>query len=429
MCSCSAFGIAAKTSSRLLVVSLVDRALPQARPNELIQCPVASAANRSGACGASLPRQTTCMSGRSSSRSCRRRHGRAHRELRAPATGRRWRRRPVAAGRHRRACRRAAAACNRGRSRCGPASRCRRRNHTCGSRAPGKVVGTYSMKLCSGAVPRLRRDQRRADIAVAELGADHFARLVLLDVGHARELRACCHAGGRVARGFRADTVCASSCVRWLRSRMPRRCARRPAGARSRRTASRLGPPQPCSVAASFHDKSMASPTPVFMPSPPVGMTRWTASPARNTRPFAVAVGQQQILLPLPDIEHLVFDAAWRRSRSNIVAMSSSLSTTECRVKCRGRILDDQLLPSVIGDVIVTPLADRDALVEVLAIVQRLAKLQDVGLAVELDAELPAHRARAAVAADQVLRRDRGRCTVAGPDLRRRPNSRPARTR
>src|SRR5512139_4095131 len=56
------------------------------------------------------------------------------------------------------------------------------RNHTCGSRAPGKVVGTYDMKLCS--------------VAVADLGADHFARLVLLDVGHARELRACCHAGG-----------------------------------------------------------------------------------------------------------------------------------------------------------------------------------------------------------------------------------------
>ena len=37
-------------------------------------------------------------------------------------------------------------------------------------------------------------------------------------------------------------------------------------------------------VAASFQERSIASPTPVFMPSPPVGTTRWTASPARNTR-------------------------------------------------------------------------------------------------------------------------------------------------
>ena len=37
-------------------------------------------------------------------------------------------------------------------------------------------------------------------------------------------------------------------------------------------------------VAASFHDKSKASPTPLFIPRPPVGITRCTASPARKTR-------------------------------------------------------------------------------------------------------------------------------------------------
>src|SRR5262249_57965295 len=36
-------------------------------------------------------------------------------------------------------------------------------------------------------VPRLRRDQRRAGIAVAELGADHLVALALLDVGDAGE--------------------------------------------------------------------------------------------------------------------------------------------------------------------------------------------------------------------------------------------------
>src|SRR5262249_61484057 len=43
---------------------------------------------------------------------------------------------------------------------------------------------------------RLRGDQRRADIAIAKLGADHFRRLVLLDIGDARQLLAQRRAGG-----------------------------------------------------------------------------------------------------------------------------------------------------------------------------------------------------------------------------------------
>ena len=38
-------------------------------------------------------------------------------------------------------------------------------------------------------------------------------------------------------------------------------------------------------VPASFHARSKASPTPVFMPSPPAGITKCTASPARKIRP------------------------------------------------------------------------------------------------------------------------------------------------
>src|SRR5262249_41604052 len=44
---------------------------------------------------------------------------------------------------------------------------------------------------------RPRGDQRRADIAIAKLGADHFRRLVLLDIGDARQLLAQRRAGGR----------------------------------------------------------------------------------------------------------------------------------------------------------------------------------------------------------------------------------------
>ena len=94
---------------------------------------------------------------------------------------------------------------------------------------------------------------------------------------------------------------------------------------------------------------------------------------------------------------------------SNIAAMSSSFSTTECSVKCRGRVLHDELRRLVVGDVVVPALADGDALEQVVAAVQRLAELQDVAFAGQLDAELLADGAGAAVAADQVFRGDRSR--------------------
>ena len=68
-----------------------------------------------------------------------------------------------------------------------------------------------------------------------------------------------------------------------------------------------------------------------------------------------------------------------------------------------------------VGHVIVPALADRDALVEVVAAVERLAQLQQVAFAAELDAELLAHGAAAAVAADQIVARVIvGRRAVAG---------------
>src|SRR5262249_31404427 len=38
---------------------------------------------------------------------------------------------------------------------------------------------------------RLRRNERRAVVAVAELSTDHLVRLALLDVRHAREIGPC----------------------------------------------------------------------------------------------------------------------------------------------------------------------------------------------------------------------------------------------
>ena len=69
-----------------------------------------------------------------------------------------------------------------------------------------------------------------------------------------------------------------------------------------------------------------------------------------------------------------------------------------------GRILHDQERRLCVGDVIVPPLADRDALEQIVAAEQRLAELHQIGFALQFDAELAAHRAGAAVAAGEIKR-------------------------
>ena len=165
--------------------------MPASRRHARGQCPVASAASFAGSSGSALPRQATCMSGPQQQEIvavdvARRRVGNVEHLERRTDRGER----PFQRARRRPACRRAAAACSRGRSRCGPASRVPSSSQMCGSRAPGQVVGSYSMNFELGPLPRLGGDQRRADIAIAELGADHVARLALLDVGELGELGA-----------------------------------------------------------------------------------------------------------------------------------------------------------------------------------------------------------------------------------------------
>ena len=60
----------------------------------------------------------------------------------------------------------------------------------------------------------------------------------------------------------------------------------------------------------------------------------------------------------------------------------------------------------VVGDVIVPALAgavaERQPLEQLFAVIERLAQPKQIAFAAELDAELLAHRAGAAVAADQI---------------------------
>ena len=118
---------------------------------------------------------------------------------------------------------------------------------------------------------------------------------------------------------------------------------------------------------------------------------------------LAVAVGQQQIHFPLPDIEHVVPDRHGHDPFEHIGHVHVVLDHG-MQGEMPGRVLDDEKAPLGVGHVIVAALADRDAFVEVLAVIQRLAQLLDIGLAVELDAELPAHQAAAAVAPHHVRR-------------------------
>src|SRR5437899_9791005 len=146
---------------------------------------------------------------------------------------------------------------------------------------------------------------------------------------------------------------------------------------------------------------------------------------------FAVVVLEQQVLLPLADVEHVVFhghaDGPLELPRHVLV-----LPDDRVERPVPSRILHDQERRRIVGDMVMAPfagtVADRDALVEIVAAVQRLAQLQEVALAAQADAELVPYSARAAVAAHEIggaQARDR---TGAVP-APRRPRARGARGR
>ena len=70
------------------------------------------------------------------------------------------------------------------------------------------------------------------------------------------------------------------------------------------------------------------------------------------------------------------------------------------------RVLHDQKSRAIIGHVIVAAasrsVTDGDIVEELVAAEKRLAQLQQISLAPQFDVELLAHRARTAIAADQI---------------------------
>src|SRR5438034_1340094 len=111
---------------------------------------------------------------------------------------------------------------------------------------------------------------------------------------------------------------------------------------------------------------------------------------------FAVVVREEQVLLPLAHVEHVVFhwhaDGLLELPRHVLV-----LADDRVERPVPSRILHDQERRRIVGDMVMAPfagtVADRDALVEIRAGVQRLAQLQEVALAAQTDAELVTHSA------------------------------------
>ncbi len=127
--------------------------------------------------------------------------------------------------------------------------------------------------------------------------------------------------------------------------------------------------------------------------------------------PVLVAVGEQQVLPPFADVEHLVL----HRHADGKLELACHLGVVvhhrvQRPVPCR--VLHDEEAPALVGDVVVPAVpgpclsilaCDGDAVEQLVAAVQRLAQLAQV-LALHRDAELLADHAVSAIAAHEVLR-------------------------
>src|SRR5947208_4951817 len=101
---------------------------------------------------------------------------------------------------------------------------------------------------------------------------------------------------------------------------------------------------------------------------------------------FAVVIREEQVLLPLAHVEHVVFhwhaDGPLELPRHVLV-----LADDRVERPVPGRILHDQERRRIVGDMVMAPVAgtvaDRGALVEIVGAGQRLAQLEEVALAAQ----------------------------------------------
>src|SRR5262249_46094815 len=129
-----------------------------------------------------------------------------------------------------------------------------------------------------------------------------------------------------------------------------------------------------------------------------------------------IAVSEKQILPPWRARKHLVLhrhgDRLLEHDLHVVVAVHDGMQG-----EMTGGILHDQECRMGIGNVIMPPFADRDAVEQIVATIKPLPQLQQIGLTLKIDAELATHIARTTVAADEILSAQ-FQCCFAAFDLR-----------
>src|SRR5712692_1255218 len=344
-------------------------------------CPVTVAATFSGSSGGRLPRQATCRSGRSSRRSWPYTWRGASSGMSSTASG---------APEVRRASSSADVSALVRPTRARPRAR---------------IIDAEAMLGPAGNGAH----DRGIDVAVAELGADHLVRLGLLDAGDAHEVLTRGGAFGRVLANVRpvlrvplapsegsvargADVALADlpplGVVRVeQRGPAPSLQGRRELPGKIDRVAD-----------AGVHAETAGR------------YDQVDSVAGEEHAPIPITVRQQQVLPPRGAGEHLVLhrncDGALEHRLHVVVLLDQGVQGEVLR-----RVLHYEKSVVAVGDVIVAPLAgavaDGDALEQLVAAIQRLAQLEYVVFAAQLDAELLAHGAPAAVAAHHVRRADR----------------------
>ena len=121
----------------------------------------------------------------------------------------------------------------------------------------------------------------------------------------------------------------------------------------------------------------------------------------------AVAFGQEKVLLPFPDIEHLVIQRCshnlFKLLRHGLIAVHDGMKGPMAR-----RILHDQEGLGRIGHMIVPPVSGTwphgQAVEQVITAVECLPHARDVTLTRQSDAEGVTHRAATTIATDEIVR-------------------------
>src|SRR5580704_8211423 len=279
---------------------------------------------------------------------------------------------------------------------------------------PGRrnIVGIFRIR----AVALLGTDHGRSDVPVASLDSQNLRYLALFAIETPRHLGANCTA----FRGILPDAR--------VTCRAPVETpAHRGAGGLHDAQADwptfeligseqlRAGPSRqrPCEFPRKVDRVSYAG----VHPESPSGDDQMRGIPRDKNATFAVTLRAQQMLRPFIDGQHLEVDRHREGLPKNLRHLSIS-GRRRMQSPVSGAVLEDNEWEQwFFGDVVMTALAHRNALVQIFAMEKRLPKFPDVAFALQSDAKLLANGARASIAPDQIRCTNRFVCVLRRPDV------------